>query len=104
MASLSILIWQFMAYAIVTSTVVKLGHLISSWEDGYACLLRHSPKFDYTFDKPQMSISLIVELYKIAKARLLLTLRHPANEKTSDAGTEAMTGMVCEASKGTSRK
>ena len=44
----------------------------------------------------------MVELYKIAKARFLLTLRHHADEKTSDAGTEAMTGMVCEASKGTS--
>ena len=30
--------------------------------------------------------------------------RHPADEKTSDAGTEAMTGMVCEASRETSRK
>ena len=49
-----------------------------------------------------MPISSMVELYKIAKARLLLTLRHPTYEKTSDTGTEAMTGMVCEASKGTS--
>ena len=38
---------------------------------------------------------------KVAKARHLLTLRHLADEKTSDAGTEAMTGMVCEASRGT---
>jgi len=29
MASLSRLIWQLMAYAIVTSTVVKLGQFIS---------------------------------------------------------------------------
>ena len=86
MASLSRLIWQLIAYAIVTSTVVKLGHPISSSEDGYACLLRHSQKFDYTFDKPQMSISLIVEVYNITKARLQLTLRHSADEKTNDAG------------------
>jgi len=60
----------------------------------------HSPTFDYTFDKPQMPISSMVELYKVAKAHLLLTLRHHTYEKTSD--TEDMTGMVCEASKGTS--
>ena len=50
-----------------------------------------------------MPIGLMVKLYKIAKVHLLLTLRHPADEKTSDAGTEAMAGMVCEASRGTSR-
>ena len=94
-----------MAYDIATSIVVKLGQLISKLLRRWLGLsLNAFPKFDYTFDKPQMAISLIVELYKISKARLLLTLRHPAYEKTSDAGTEAMTGMVCEASKGTSRK
>jgi len=50
-----------------------------------------------------MPISLLVEVYKMAMERLLLTLRHPVDEKTSDAGTEAMAGMVCEASRGTSR-
>jgi len=53
---------------------------------------------DYTFDKLPM------ELYKVAKERLLLTLRHPADEKTSGAGTHVRTGMVCEASGGTSQK
>ena len=52
----------------------------------------------------EMPISLLVELYKVAKERLLLTLRHPAYEKTGDAGTEAMTGMVCEASRQTSHQ
>ena len=51
----------------------------------------------------QMPISLLVEVYKMAMERLLLTLRHPVDEKTSDTGTEAMAGMVCEASRGTSR-
>jgi len=39
----------------------------------------------------------MVELYKVAKERLLLTLRHPADEKTGGAdGTQVRTGMVCE--------
>ena len=59
---------------------------------------------DYTFNKPQMPISLIVELYKVAKKLLLLTLRHPADEKTSGAGTHVRTGMVCEASRQTSHQ
>jgi len=48
-----------------------------------------------------MPISSMVEFFKVVKAHLLLTLRYPADEKTSDTGTEAMTGMVCEASKTT---
>ena len=48
---------------------------------------------DYTFDK----LRLLVELYQVAKERLLLTLRHPADEKTGGAGgTQGRTGMVCE--------
>ena len=39
------------------------------------------------------------ELYKVAMERLLLTLRHPADEKTGGAGTQVRTGMVCEASR-----
>ena len=51
---------------------------------------------DYTFDN-QIPISLMVELYKVANERLLLTLRHPADEKTGGAdGTQVRTGMVCE--------
>mgnify|MGYP007091301479 FL=1 len=50
-----------------------------------------------------MPISSMMGLYMVAKVRLLLTRRHPADEKTRDAGTEAMTGMVCEASSGTSQ-
>ena len=47
-----------------------------------------------------MPISLIVELYKVAKKLLLLTLRHPADEKTGGAGgTHVRPGMVCEASR-----
>jgi len=55
---------------------------------------------DYTFDK----LRLLVELYQVAKERLLLTLRHPADEKTGGAGTQVRTGMVCEASRVTSKK
>ena len=51
-----------------------------------------------------MPISSLVELYKVAKARLLLTLGHSADEKTGGAGTHVRTGTVCEASRGTSRK
>ena len=52
----------------------------------------------------QMPIRLLLELYKVAKERLLLTLRHPADEKTGDAGgTQVRTGIVCEASRGTSQ-
>jgi len=40
----------------------------------------------------------------MAKASLLLTLRHPADEKTSDADTQDRTGMVCETCRGTSQK
>ena len=47
----------------------------------------------------EMPISLLVELYKVAMERLLLTLRHPADEKTGGAGTQVRTGMVCEASR-----
>ena len=48
----------------------------------------------------QMPNSLLVELYKVANERLLLTLRHPANEKTGGAGgTHVRPGMVCEASR-----
>ena len=48
----------------------------------------------------QMPISLLVDLYKVAKERLLLTLRHPANEKTDGTGgTQGRTGMVYEASR-----
>jgi len=48
----------------------------------------------------QMPISLIVELYKVAKKLLLLTLRHPADEKAgSTGGTQVRPGMVCEASR-----
>ena len=36
--------------------------------------------------KPQMPISSLVKEYKVTKARLLLTLRHSADEKTNDAG------------------
>ena len=50
----------------------------------------------------QMPISLLVEFYKVAKERILLTLPHPAYEKTDGAGdTQVRTGMVCEASRGT---
>jgi len=52
----------------------------------------------------QMPISLLVELYKVANERLLLTLRHPADEKTGGADTHVRTGMVCETSRGTSQK
>ena len=53
----------------------------------------------------QMPISLLVELYKVANERLLLTIRHPADEKTDGAGsTQVRTGLVCEASRGTSQK
>jgi len=49
-----------------------------------------------------MPISLLVELYKVAKERLLLTLRHPTDQKTGDTGgKQVMTGMACEASRGT---
>ena len=58
---------------------------------------------DYTFDKPQMPIS-SMELYKVAEARLLLTLRHPTDEKTSNAGTQERRGMVYKASRGTFQK
>ena len=52
-----------------------------------------------------MHISLLVELYKVAKERLLLTLRHPADEKTGGAdGTQVRTGMVCDTRRGTSQK
>jgi len=45
-----------------------------------------------------------MELYKVAEARLLLTLRHPADEKKSNAGTQARREMVCKASRGTFQK
>jgi len=49
-----------------------------------------------------MPISLLLELYKVAKERLLLTLRHPTDQKTGDTGgKQVMTGMACEASRGT---
>jgi len=58
---------------------------------------------DYTFDKfPKLS--LLTELYKVAKERLLLTLRHPADEQTGGAGTQVRTGMVYEASRGKSQQ
>ena len=48
----------------------------------------------------QMPIRLLLELYKVAKERLLLTLRHPADEKAgSTGGTQVRPGMVCEASR-----
>ena len=51
---------------------------------------------DYTFDKLPDAYQFAVELYKVAKERLLLTLRHPADEKTGDAGgTHVRPGMVC---------
>ena len=60
---------------------------------------------DYTFNKPQMPISLIVELYKVAKKLLLLTLRHTVDDKTGGTGgTQVRTGLVSEASRGTSQK
>jgi len=41
---------------------------------------------------------------EVANERLLLTLRHPADEKTGGAGvTQVRTGMVCEASRRTSQ-
>ena len=53
----------------------------------------------------QMPISLLLELYKVAKESLLLTLRHPADEKTDGAGgTQVRTGLVCEASRRKSQK
>jgi len=52
-----------------------------------------------------MPISLLVEFYKVAKERLLLTLRYPAYEKTGAAGgIQVRTGMGCEASRGTSQQ
>ena len=39
----------------------------------------------------QMPISLLVEFYKVAKESLLLTLRHPADEKTGGLGTHVRT-------------
>ena len=87
-----------MAYVIVTSTVPeKITRPVTQG------IPQNPPKLDYTFDKPKMPISSMMGLYKVAKVRLLLTRRHPADEKTRDAGTEAMTGMVCEASSGTSQ-
>jgi len=53
----------------------------------------------------QMPISLLVELYKVAKERFLLTLRHTVDDKTGGAdGTQVRTGMVSVASRGTSQK
>ena len=52
----------------------------------------------------QMPISLLVELYKVANERLLLTIRHPADEKTDGAGTQVRTGMVCDTRRGTSQQ
>ena len=43
----------------------------------------------------QIHVSLLVELYKVAKERLLLILRYPADEKTCGAGgTQVRTEMV----------
>ena len=76
-----------------TSTAEKLEQKISKFLRRWLGL---SPAFPNNglylhSTKPQMPISSLVKEYTVTKARLLLTLRHSADEKTSDADIQART-------------
>ena len=88
------LVWPMMVNDIPTSTVEKLERTVSKHLRRWLGL---PPSFTniglYSKSaKLQMPINSIVEEFKVAKTRLLLTLRDSKDEKISGAGIEVRTG------------
>ena len=88
------LVWPLMVNEIPISTVEKVEQVISKHLRRWLGL---PPSFTSLglygkSNKLQVPISSIVEEFKVAKARLLLTLRDSADDKISSAGIEVRAG------------
>ena len=88
------LMWPLMVNEIPISTVEKLEQLVSKHLRRWLGLPPSLTSIGLycRSTKLQMPISSLVEEFKAAKARLLLTLRDSADEKINNAGIEVRTG------------
>ena len=95
------LIWPLMVSEIPVSIVEKAEKLVSKHLRRW---LGIPPSFTNIglygkSNKLQMPFSSLVEEYKVAKARLLLTLRDSSDKKVSEAGIQVRTGRKWSVSK-----
>lgn len=96
------LIWPLMLYEVPTTTVERLERVINKHLRRWLGL---PPSFTglglyTTSGKLQLPVSSLVEEFKVAKARLLMTLKDSPDQCISSAGIELRTGRkwsVCQA-------